>query len=114
MGKIDEQPYFKSLLSAFETEDVLYVSTATPKKQLYCIAVQKSTSQVFCGNQSMDTPVVVISSDGTSFYGILYPSLFMEDSRMARLIKGYDVTEEDNPLLVKFKFDFGHFDTDIR
>lgn len=112
--KIDEQPYFKSLLSAFETEDVLYVSTATPKKQLYCIAVQKSTSQVFCGNQSMDTPVVVISSDGTSFYGILYPSLFMEDSRMARLIKGYDVTEEDNPLLVKFKFDFGHFDTDIR
>ena len=112
--KIDEQPYFKSLLSAFETEDVLYVSTATPKKQLYCIAVQKSTSQVFCGNQSMDTPVVVISSDGTSFYGILYPSLFMEDSRTARLIKGYDVTEEDNPLLVKFKFDFGHFDTDIR
>ena len=104
--KIDEQPYFKSLLSAFETKDILYLTTATPERNLYCVAVQKQTSKVFCGNQNVDAPVVVIGSDGTSFYGLLYPSLFVKDNAISDLIEKCDVSEEGNPLIVKFKFNF--------
>lgn len=106
---IDNKPYFKSLLSAYETKDVLYVTTATPNRNMYCIAVKKDTSNIFCGNQNVDTPVVVIGSDDSSFYGILYPALFIEDNNISNLIRKYNISDDDNPLLIKFKFNFSSF-----
>ena len=103
---IDNKPYFKSLLSAYETKDVLYVTTATPKRKLYCIAIKKNTFNVLCGNQNIDIPVVIIDSDESYFYGILYPSLFVKDNKISSIIKEYNISKDDNPLLIKFKFNF--------
>lgn len=106
---IDDKPYFKSLLSAYETKDVLYTTTATPNRNIYCIAVKKDTLDIFCGNQNVDAPVVVIGSDDSSFYGILYPASFVEDNDISNLIGKYDISDDDNPLLIRFKFNFSRF-----
>lgn len=102
--KIDKQPYFKSLLSAFETKDALYVTTATPEKNLYNIVVNKATSEVHCGNQDNQNPIVVIGSDKAYFYGLLYPALFSKDSQFIDFMQQYKVSDEDNPVIIKFKF----------
>lgn len=107
--KLDERPYFKSLLSVFETKDILYVSTATPKRHLYCIAVQKNSFKIVSGNQDIDAPVVVVGSKGNSFYGILYPSLFMGNDHISNLIRAYGISEEGNPLIIRFKFSPDYF-----
>lgn len=104
--KVDKQPYFKGLLSAFETEDVLYVDTATPSRELYSIVIQKSNSRILCGIQDIDAPVAIIDADATYFYGILYPSFFAADNRFADLFKEYQIAEDDNPLIIKFRFNF--------
>ena len=104
--KVDSQAYFKSLLSAFETKNALYVSTATPAKKLYCIAIQTATSKMIYGNQDADSPVVVIGSDSTSFWGLLYPALFKEGTAISDFIKKHHVSDDDNPIAVRFKFKF--------
>ena len=104
--KAEDGPYFKSLLSVYETKDALYVNTASPQKKLYNIAVQKSTSKIVCGNQIAKAPVVVVASDEHSFYGILYPAYFDGDNPLSNLVREHHVAEDDNPVIIKFKFKF--------
>ena len=104
--KAEEEPYFKSLLSVFETKDALYVRTASPRKKLYNIAISKETSKVVCGNQSEKDPVGVMGSDATFFYGMLYPAYIEEDTPLSNLLRKYNVQDDDNPVIIKFRFKF--------
>lgn len=104
LSSIDTKPYFKCLLSAYETKENLFVSTVSPDLSLYNICLYKHTGKIISGKQNKEAPLVVAYSSGRSFYGILYPFFFKEEGMLRDIIRQCGRQDEDNPLLVKFSF----------
>lgn len=102
--RIDPQPYVKSLVSASETEEWLFVGALGPKLRNYFILVDKVTGKTYYGYRRNETPVSVIGNDETYFYGIVYPSSFSGKNVFTDYISKYEVACRDIPFIIKFKF----------
>lgn len=108
-GSVDQKPFFKCIMSAFETEKNLFVTTVSPDGSLYNICIDKQTKEVISGIQDKNAPVVVVDAVGEYFYGILYPFFFSKEDQFLKEIKKYGNDEDSNPLIIKFTFKFsGH------
>lgn len=106
LGNVDQKPYFKCIMSAFETEQNLFATTVSPDGSLYNICIDKPTKEVVSGIQDKDAPVVVVDAVGEYFYGILYPFFFSKEDRFLKEIRKYGRDEDSNPLIIKFTFKF--------
>lgn len=102
--RIDPQPYVKSLVSASETEEWLFVGALGPKLRNYFILVDKVTGKTYYGYRRNEKPVSVIGNDETYFYGIVYPSSFSGKNVFTDYISKYEVACRDIPFMIKFKF----------
>lgn len=102
--RIDPQPYVKSLVSASETEEWLFVGALGPKLRNYFILVDKVTGKTYYGYRRNEKPVSVIGNDETYFYGIVYPSSFSGKNVFTDYISKYEVACRDIPFIIKFKF----------
>jgi len=100
----DPKPFFKGILSAFETGENIFLSTVSPAMSLYHICIDKQTKEIVSGSQDKNAPVVVVDAVGQYFYGILYPSFFSKDDQFSKEIRKYGRNEESNPLVIKFVF----------
>ena len=102
--RIDPQPYVKSLVSASETEEWLFVGALGPKLRNYFILVDKVTGKTYYGYRRNEKPVSVIGNDESYFYGIVYPSSFSGKNVFTDYISKYEVACRDIPFIIKFKF----------
>lgn len=100
----DQKPFFKCILSAFETGKYMFLNTISPDMSLYNIGINKQTKEIISGNQDKNAPIVVVDAVGDYFYGILYPFFFSGDDQFSKEIRKYGRDEESNPLVIKFTF----------
>ncbi|OUN80033.1 6-bladed beta-propeller [Bacteroides sp. An51A] len=104
LSSVDSKPYFKCLLSTYETGSHLFISTVSPDLSLYNICIDKRMKRIYSGKQDQDSPLVVVNASDESFYGILYPFFFQEKGMLHDLIRRCGRLEDDNPLLIRFSF----------
>ena len=102
--KIDEEPYFKCILNAFETDQWLYVKTVSPKMELYNIVYNKYNGKVYSGKQDDENPVIIVDTYKNMFVGILYPAYFTGDSELAKLVNRHADEEYEKPIMIFFDF----------
>lgn len=103
-NETDQKPFFKCILSAFETQKNIFLSTVSPDMALYNVCIDKQTKEIIGGNQDKNAPVVVVDAIGGYFYGILYPYFFSKEDQFSKEIRKYGKNEDSNPLVVKFTF----------
>ena len=102
--QVDDDVSFKCIMSAFETDDDLFIMTASPDGMLYNICLDKITHIVRSGKQDENAPLLVVDAVGGCFYGIIYPYHFSKSGILAEIIDSCGGDEESNPILVKFIF----------
>ena len=102
--QVDDDESFKCIMSAFETDDDLFIMTVSPDGMLYNICLDKITHEVRAGKQDENAPLLVIDAVGRYFYGIIYPYHFSKSGKLTELIDTCGGNEDSNPILVKFMF----------
>lgn len=102
----DQKPFFKCILSAFETGKYIFLNTVSPDTSLYNICIDKQTKEIISGSQDKNAPVAVVDAVGEYFYGILYPFFFSREDQFSQEIKKYGKNEDSNPLVIKFTFKY--------
>lgn len=101
--KVDHMnEYFKSIVDVIENEKMLYIRAVGPARTYYDIYWDKMKNQLFSGPADMDMGLVIVASDDTSLYGLVYPDYVSEKSSLYPLLRKYLLEDDSNPLFVKF------------
>ena len=102
-GKIDSDPlYFKSIVSAYETENYLYLSVVGYKRDAYDCFINKNTRKVYAGPSDKKSGICIMDCDEKYFYALIYSDSVEKDSFMYPILKDKIQNDEETVFLIKF------------
>lgn len=101
--EIYKNPYFKWIQNVYETEDWLYMYVAGPKLKCYDILINKNNNKVLGGALNANDFLRIVGSDEKYFYALMEPQFILNAKKGSFIyqLKDIDITEDDNPVLIK-------------
>lgn len=101
---VDAEPYFKCILSAYETSNSLFISALSPIRNYYHIYIDKANGNIISGNPDPKNPLTIVYAEKDGFWGVFYPSLLKGEGLFSDIMNQYSLNEDSNPVLIKFDF----------
>ena len=100
----DSDPlYFKSIVSAFETENYLYLSVVGFKRNAYDCFINKRTKKVYAGPSDKESGICIMDCDEKYFYALIYSDSVEEDSYMYPILKDKIRNDKESVFLIKIQ-----------
>lgn len=100
IDRIEE--YFKSIVDVKESVDWLYAKVVGPSQVYYDIYSNKKNGALWAGPADMKLGLSIVTIEGNSFWGIIYPEYLSEESSFYATVQKYIDKEKLVPILVKF------------
>lgn len=98
--KVDRGNYYKSIVGVKENDFGIYIQSVGPDYSYCEIYLNKRTGELISGVPDAKTGLVITDVTPSSFYALVYPDYFTENSGFYGLLKDY-LQEEGNPVLLE-------------
>lgn len=98
--KVDRGNYYKSIVGVKENDFGIYVQSVGPDYSYCEIYLNKRTGELITGVPDAKTGLVITDVTPSSFYALVYPDYFTDNSAFYGLLKDY-LQEEGNPVLLE-------------
>lgn len=99
--RVEKESYFKCLVDVKETNQGILLQVVNQESSYYIIYMDKASGKISTGIPDKATRLVVADVSPVSFYGLIYPDYFSEESGLYDDLKAY-ISDDGNPFLIEF------------